>query len=216
MMMNLQGKTPVKDAKGLMVPLENYGLKVMSMGNLVDPESPMIWRGPMVGSAVDQLLHKVAWGPLDILVVDLPPGTGDAQLTISQSVQLSGAVIVSTPQDVALIDARRGANMFKQVDVPLFGLVENMSVFVCPCCSTKTHIFGDRGVQETAKKLGLDFLGDIPIDTRIREGADAGQPVIAALPESDSAKAYLAVAQQVLKKLAVGQQRAPPKITVMN
>eukprot|EP00698_Gefionella_okellyi_P002750 TRINITY_DN1261_c0_g1_i2.p1 TRINITY_DN1261_c0_g1~~TRINITY_DN1261_c0_g1_i2.p1 ORF type:complete len:200 (+),score=53.63 TRINITY_DN1261_c0_g1_i2:467-1066(+) len=199
-----------------MVPLENYGLKVMSMGNLVDPESPMIWRGPMVGSAVDQLLHKVAWGPLDILVVDLPPGTGDAQLTISQSVQLSGAVIVSTPQDVALIDARRGANMFKQVDVPLFGLVENMSVFVCPCCSTKTHIFGDRGVQETAKKLGLDFLGDIPIDTRIREGADAGQPVIAALPESDSAKAYLAVAQQVLKKLAVGQQRAPPKITVMN
>lgn len=214
LMMNLKDRQPTKDDKNLIIPLENYGLRVMSMGNLMDPERAVIWRGPMVASAVEQLLHKVAWGPLDILVTDLPPGTGDAQLTLCQSVQLAGAIMISTPQDVALSDVRRGTNMFKQVDVPILGMVQNMNVFVCPCCKTATHIFGDSGAKTASEEMGIDFLGDVPIDVSIRQGSDSGQPVVAALPESPSAAAYTNIAIKIISKLQSPDRRPSPKFVV--
>lgn len=173
----------------------------------------MIWRGPMVMSALQQILREVAWGELDILVVDMPPGTGDAQLTMAQSVPLSGAVIVSTPQDLALIDARRGVTMFEQVAVPVLGVIENMSYFICPHCSTRSDIFGHGGACTEAHRRGVPFLGEIALDMTIRETSDAGKPIVATAPEGPHAQAYLAIAKQVAESLAA-PQRQPPRIVI--
>jgi ATP-binding protein involved in chromosome partitioning len=181
----------------ILKPLEGYGIKVMSMGFLVDEETPMIWRGPMVISAITQMLREVAWGELDVLVVDMPPGTGDAQLTMAQNVPLAGAVIVSTPQDLALIDARKGLNMFRRVDVPLLGIVENMSYFLCPDCGGRHDIFGHGGARAEAEKLGVPFLGEVPLDMAIRINSDAGTPVTVTDPEGPHAAIYRDIASKV-------------------
>jgi ATP-binding protein involved in chromosome partitioning len=194
-------------------PMEAYGLKVMSIGFLVDEETPMIWRGPMVISAITQMLREVAWGELDVLVVDMPPGTGDAQLTMAQQVPLAGAVIVSTPQDLALLDARRGVAMFRKVAVPILGLVENMSYFVCPECGHRSDIFAHGGARHEAERLGVPFLGEIPLAMPIRETSDGGRPIVASDPSSAHAKAYLALAQQVRAALG-GTVRAAPRIVI--
>jgi ATP-binding protein involved in chromosome partitioning len=188
--------------------MENYGLKVMSMGFLVDEETPMIWRGPMVMSALTQMLREVEWGDLDVLVVDMPPGTGDAQLTMAQQVPLAGAVIVSTPQDLALIDARKGLNMFRKVSVPLLGLVENMSYFIAPDTGKRYDIFGHGGAQKEAERLGVPFLGGVPLEMETRELSDVGQPVVASRPESAQASVYKEIAAKVLERLKVETQAA--------
>ncbi len=197
-----------------LAPVENYGIKVMSMGFLVDEETPMIWRGPMVQSALTQLLNDINWGPLDIMVVDMPPGTGDAQLTMAQQVPLAGAVIVSTPQDLALIDARKGLNMFKRVNVRLLGIVENMSYFVCPHCSGRTDIFSHGGGKAEAAKLGVPLLGEIPLDIKIRETSDTGQPIVIDDPDGPHAKAYRDIATAVWQAVSGGAQRSAPKIVM--
>ena len=196
-----------------MVPLQAWGLLAMSIGLLVDQDTPMIWRGPMVMSALEQMMGQVAWGELDILVVDMPPGTGDAQLTMAQRVSLSGAVIVSTPQDVALIDARRGVRMFEKVMVPVLGLVENMSFFACPHCGTHENLFGHGGARREAEALGVPFLGEVPLLLDIRETSDAGTPIVAQAPDSPAAKAYTAIAERVWKGLA-GVREAGPRIVM--
>lgn len=202
---------PRSDGKKLH-PIEKFGLKTMSIGFLVDEDKPMIWRGPMVQSALSQMLGDVEWAPLDVLVVDMPPGTGDAQLTLAQRVPLKGAVIVSTPQDLALIDARKGLNMFRKTEVPVLGIVENMSMFICPNCGHESHIFGHGGARETASQLGCDFLGEIPLVPSIRETSDAGTPIVAKSPNSPEARAFIAVAQRVAEKLSSGATRTAPKI----
>ena len=180
------------------IPVDGNGVGVMSLGFLMDPDTPVIWRGPMVMKALEQFLVDVAWGTLDFLVVDLPPGTGDAQLTITQMVPLSGAVIVTTPQDVALIDARKGLQMFRKVNVPVIGVIENMSAFVCPECGHREEIFKSGGGHRTADELGVPFLGDIPIDPQIVLGGDSGSPIVAARPDSQAAQAFMAVARAVV------------------
>ncbi|WP_289033437.1 Mrp/NBP35 family ATP-binding protein [uncultured Roseibium sp.] len=186
----------------ILKPLEGYGIKVMSMGFMVEEETPMIWRGPMVISALTQMLREVAWGELDVLVVDMPPGTGDAQLTMAQQVPLAGAVIVSTPQDLALIDARKGLNMFRRVDVPVLGIVENMSYFLCPDCGGRHDIFGHGGARAEAEKLGVPFLGEVPLDMQIRETSDAGTPVVVSDPDGAHTAVYRAIASRVLEEIA--------------
>jgi ATP-binding protein involved in chromosome partitioning len=193
-------------------PITAYGVKVMSIGFLVDPEAAMIWRGPMVISAITQMLREVAWGELDVLVVDMPPGTGDAQLTLSQQTPLSGAVIVSTPQDLALIDARRGVAMFRKVEVPIIGIIENMSTFICPSCGERSDIFGHGGARHEAEKLGVPFLGEIPLAMPIRSTADSGQPIVATEPDGPHGRCYIAVAEQVLAGLSAGMTRPAPRI----
>ena len=195
-------------------PIEAYGLKVMSIGFLVEEEAAMIWRGPMVMGALQQLLREVAWGDLDCLVVDMPPGTGDAQLTLAQNVALAGAVIVSTPQDLALIDARRGIAMFKKVDVPVLGLIENMSYFLCPSCGTRSDIFAHGGTRLEAERLGVPFLGEVPLHIEIRTASDAGHPVVASAPAGPHAAVYSGIAAQVRTALEQGTRRAAPKITL--
>jgi ATP-binding protein involved in chromosome partitioning len=197
-------------------PMRAFGLKVMSMGFLVDEETPMIWRGPMVMSALTQMLKDVAWGELDVLVVDMPPGTGDAQLTMAQQVPLAGAVIVSTPQDLALIDARKGLNMFKKVNVPVLGIVENMSTFVCPHCGERSDIFGHGGAKDEAARLGVPFLGEVPLTMVVRETSDAGKPVVATDPSSPAAGAYRAIAAAAWAELerVSGADRKAPKIVM--
>ena len=202
--------TPEKKLK----PMEKFGLKVMSMGFVVAEDTPMIWRGPMVMSAITQLLREVDWGQLDVLVCDLPPGTGDAQLTMAQSVPLSGAVIVSTPQDIALIDARKGLNMFRKVDVPVLGIVENMSYFTCPHCGGRTDIFSHGGARHEAEKMETPFLGEIPLDIKIRETSDAGTPIVAQEPDSPHSAAYRAVAEQVWRQLNDQPLRPAPRIVI--
>jgi ATP-binding protein involved in chromosome partitioning len=182
-------------------PMDGYGLKVMSMGFLVDEETPMIWRGPMVISALTQMLNEVEWGGLDVLVVDMPPGTGDAQLTMAQQVPLAGAIIVSTPQDLALIDARKGLNMFRRTEVPVLGIVENMSTFICPHCGEASHIFGHGGAESEAARVGVPFLGAVPLDMEVREKSDAGTPVVIADPEGAVAKVYRQIAERVIERL---------------
>lgn len=199
-LMNLRGNPELTD-KNLMRPLVNYGVLCMSMGFLVEETAPIVWRGLMVMSAIERLLRQVEWGQLDYLVIDMPPGTGDVQLSITQNIPISGAVIVSTPQDIALLDARRGAEMFRKVNVPVLGLIQNMSVFHCPNCNHKTHIFGEDGATELANSLGVEVLGDIPLHINIREMSDKGQPVVVSKPDSPEAKAYLKVAAQVVKRL---------------
>ncbi|XP_039394773.1 iron-sulfur protein NUBPL isoform X2 [Mauremys reevesii] len=189
-MMNLKGN-PELSPKNLMRPLKNYGIACMSMGFLVEETAPVVWRGLMVMSAIEKLLRQVDWGQLDYLVIDMPPGTGDVQLSVSQNIPVTGAVIVSTPQDIALLDAHKGAEMFRKVHVPVLGLVQNMSVFQCPKCKHETHIFGADGVRDLAKTLGLDVLGDIPLHVNIRETCDAGQPIVISQPQSDMMKCLL-------------------------
>ena len=206
----LLGLNAKPEADGrILKPMEKYGLKAMSIGFLVAEESPMIWRGPMVISALTQLLREVAWAPLDVLIVDMPPGTGDAQLTMAQQVPLAGAVIVSTPQDLALIDARKGLNMFNKVSVPILGIVENMSTFVCPKCGEQTDIFGHGGAKEEAAKLGVPFLGAVPLHLDIRTNSDAGTPVVDSNPEGPHAEIYNAIAKSVADSLAKEQEEGP-------
>ncbi|HEX5794215.1 MAG TPA: Mrp/NBP35 family ATP-binding protein [Geminicoccaceae bacterium] len=217
-MLGITGKPTSPDGKKLR-PMANYGVRVMSMGFLVDEDAPMIWRGPMVQSAIQQMLTDVEWGELDVLVVDLPPGTGDAQLTIAQRVPLAGAVIVSTPQDIALLDARKALNMFRKVDVPVLGIIENMSYFLCPHCGGRSEIFSYGGARATAAKFGVDFLGEIPLDLAIREQTDAGRPPVVAQPDGPQAQAYLEVARLVLAKLEGPEDAARkpfPKIVFEN
>ncbi len=206
-LLGLSGK-PDSDGK-VIIPHEKYGIKCMSMGSMVDEETAMIWRGPMVVSAIQQMIGDVKWGDLDILVLDLPPGTGDAQLTIAQKVPLAGSVIVSTPQDIALLDARRGIAMFNKVKVPTLGIVENMSSFVCPHCGEATHIFGHGGARETAADLGVDFLGEVPLHLSIRETSDQGTPIVMSQPDSEQAQAFMDIATAVTAKLDEGQKAAP-------
>ena len=194
-------------------PIERHGMPVMSIGFLVEEETPMIWRGPMVMSALTQMLREVDWGSLDVLVVDMPPGTGDAQLTMAQQVPLKGAVIVSTPQDLALIDARRGIAMFRRVNVPVLGIVENMSTFICPHCGTRSDIFGHGGARHEAERLAVPFLGEVPLALAIREKSDAGLPVVASEPEGPHAQAFRAIAERVREGLQV-ESRPAPKIVI--
>jgi len=194
----------------MLAPLESYGVKVMSIGFLLEEGAPVIWRGPMVTSALNQLLREVLWGDLDVLVVDMPPGTGDTQLSMAQNVPLSGAVIVSTPQDLALIDARRGAAMFTQVKVPLLGVVENMSYFICPHCGGRTDIFSHAGARKEAERLGVPFLGEVPLDIAIRVNSDDGRPIVASLPDSPYAAAFLGIAEKVAATLEAGAPGAKP------
>jgi ATP-binding protein involved in chromosome partitioning len=214
-LLGLKGQ-PQQIAGNQLDPMQAYGLKVMSMGFLVDEETPMIWRGPMVMSALSQMLKDVAWGELDVLVVDMPPGTGDAQLTMAQQVPLAGAVIVSTPQDLALIDARKGLNMFRRVNVPVLGLVENMSTFICPHCGERSDIFGHGGAKAEAARLGVPFLGEVPLTLAIRETSDAGRPVVATDPSSPAAEAFREVATRAWAELERGKSgaRAAPRIVM--
>ena len=213
-MLGLSRKPEVRGDR--MIPLQAWGLSCMSIGFLVEEDTPMIWRGPMVMGALEQMMGQVEWGPLDILVVDMPPGTGDAQLTMAQRVALTGAVIVSTPQDIALIDARRGVRMFERVHVPVLGLVENMSFFQCPDCGHTHHIFGHGGARLEAQRLDTEFLGEVPLLLDIRTASDAGTPITAAAPDSDGAKAFAAVADRVWQKVsgAPAARGSGPRIVV--
>lgn len=203
---------PKQQEDRIILPMENYGLKVMSMGFLVDEEAAMIWRGPMVQSALMQMLREVAWGELDVLVLDMPPGTGDAQLTIAQQVPLAGAVIVSTPQDLALIDARKGITMFRKVEVPLLGVIENMSYFIAPDTGARYDIFGHGGAKAEAERIGVPFLGEVPLTISIREMSDAGTPVVAAEPDGPQAAIYRDIAQKVWARIGASEQKAAPRI----
>jgi ATP-binding protein involved in chromosome partitioning len=213
-MLGISGKPTMLDGKTLL-PMENYGIKCMSIGFLVPEDTAMIWRGPMVMSALNQMLRDVAWAPLDIMVVDLPPGTGDAQLTMAQQVPLAGAVIVSTPQDIALIDARRGLTMFQKVDVPVLGIIENMSYFLCPHCGERSEVFSHGGARREAERLGCDFLGEVPLDLAIRETSDEGRPITMSDPGSAHAQLFREIAGKVWEKVSGdGMRRAPPRIVV--
>ncbi|XP_013907796.1 PREDICTED: iron-sulfur protein NUBPL isoform X2 [Thamnophis sirtalis] len=199
-MMNLKGN-PEVTSKNLMRPLVNYGISCMSMGFLVEETAPIVWRGLMVMSALEKLLRQVDWHQLDYLVIDMPPGTGDIHLSISQNIPVAGAVIVSTPQDIALLDAHKGTEMFRKVNVPVLGLIQNMSVFQCPNCKHETHIFGADGVKKLAKNIGIDVLGDIPLHVHIRETSDSGKPIVISQPQSNVAQAYLKIAAEIVKRL---------------
>ncbi len=212
-LLGIHGKPKLLEGR-ILEPMEAYGLKVMSIGFLVEEEAAMIWRGPMVMSAITQMLREVAWGELDVLVVDMPPGTGDAQLTMAQATPLAGAVIVSTPQDLALIDARRGVSMFRRVEIPILGIVENMATFVCPHCGKASDIFGHGGARHEAERLGVAFLGEVPLTMSIRESSDAGRPVVAVEPESAQAAIYKAMARQVHTALSGAGTRAAPRIVI--
>jgi ATP-binding protein involved in chromosome partitioning len=201
-MLGVSARPQVQD--NVMLPLHAWGVVCMSIGLLVPEETAMVWRGPMVMGALNQLLTQVAWGDLDVLIVDLPPGTGDAQLTLSQKVKLRGAVIVSTPQDIALIDARRGVRMFEQVKVPVLGIVENMSYFCCPNCNHRTEIFGHGGAAAEALRIGVKLLGEVPLLRAIRETGDAGAPITAAEPEGEAAAVFRAIAANVMARLGAG------------
>lgn len=212
----LTGKPQAADAEGKrMKPMSRFGVELMSIGFLVAEDTPMIWRGPMVMSALTQLLRETDWSETDVMVVDMPPGTGDAQLTLAQQTPLSGAVIVSTPQDLALIDARKGLNMFRKVNVPVIGIVENMSYFVCTKCGERHEIFGHGGAREEAQKLGVPFLGEVPLDMDVRLRSDRGEPVTATLPGSAHARIYTEIARQVWASIEKGGLSRPAPRIVM-
>ena len=217
-LLGLTGKPRMAEGQGkTMLPMERFGLQAMSIGFLVGEETPMIWRGPMVMSALVQMLRDVQWRDIDIMVVDMPPGTGDAQLTLAQQTPLSGAVIVSTPQDLALIDARKALNMFKRVNVPVLGIVENMSYFLCSNCGERHEIFGHGGARAEAVRMGVPFLGEIPLDAKLRERSDTGEPVVAVDPQSPYTQTFLTIARQVGAALASGGLvRPPPRIVIEN
>ena len=216
-MLNLSGQPEMVGERTLR-PMANYGIKCMSIGFLVAEDTAMIWRGPMVMQALEQMMRDVDWGELDVLLCDLPPGTGDAQLTMAQRVPLTGAVIVSTPQDIALLDVTRGINMFQQVNVPIFGVVENMSYYVCPECGHRAELFHHGGARETALRLGVDFLGEIPLDLEIRTTSDSGRPIVVTRPESPHAESYRQIAAGLIDKATSavsGAGRAQPRIVMM-
>jgi len=185
------------------IPIEKYGLKLMSIGFLVGEDDPVIWRGPLVAQLIQQFLRNVIWGDLDYLVIDLPPGTGDAQLTLVQTIPLSGAVIVTTPQDIALIDANRGLQMFNKVNVPVLGIIENMSYFICTNCGHRTDIFGHGGGEKTAERLKVPFLGEIPLDAKVRETSDTGKPIVIANPDSSQSRAFLEISRRIASEISV-------------
>jgi ATP-binding protein involved in chromosome partitioning len=200
-MLGISGKPESKDGKTL-EPMTSYHLQAMSIGFLIDEETPMIWRGPMVTQALEQLLNDTNWDSLDYLVIDLPPGTGDTQLTLAQKVPVSGAIIVTTPQDIALLDARKGFKMFEKVEVPMLGIVENMSIHICSNCGHEEHIFGEGGGQRMAEEYGVEFLGALPLEKRIREETDSGKPTVVADPESRSSQIYREIARKAAAKLS--------------
>lgn len=213
-LLGLRGKPRLVGPR-MLEPMERFGVKVMSIGFLVEEDNAMVWRGPMVISAITQMLREVAWNDVDILVVDLPPGTGDAQLTMAQQTPLAGAVIVSTPQDIALIDARRGIEMFKKVNVPILGLIENMSSFCCPTCNHVTPIFGHGGARLEAEKRGIPFLGEIPLDMAIRQTSDDGRPIVATDPEGIHAKHYIDISRKLWTSITTGIATRPaPRIVI--
>jgi ATP-binding protein involved in chromosome partitioning len=214
-MLGISGRPSSADGK-ILRPMENYGIKCMSIGFLVPEDTAMIWRGPMVMSALQQMLRDVDWGELDIMIVDMPPGTGDAQLTMAQQVALAGAVIVSTPQDIALIDARRGLQMFNKVNVPVLGIIENMSYFLCPHCGGRSEIFSHGGARSEAARLGVEFLGEVPLDLAIRETSDEGRPIAVSQPGSPNAQLFREIAARLWQKLSGADTpvRAPPRITI--
>jgi ATP-binding protein involved in chromosome partitioning len=213
-MMGISGRPSSPDGKTI-IPMEAHGVTCMSIGFLVPQDTPMIWRGPMVMGALEQMMGDVQWGPQDVLVVDMPPGTGDAQLTMAQRVPIAGAVIVSTPQDLSLIDAKKGLNMFRKVEVPVLGIVENMSYFHCPHCGERSDIFSHGGAAQAATEMGVDFLGEVPLDMVIRAGGDDGTPIVAAEPDGDYAKAYRAIAEKIWKKVGSGaSQPDAPNISI--
>ena len=216
-MLNLSGQPELVGERTLR-PMANYGIKCMSIGFLVAEDTAMIWRGPMVMQALEQMMRDVDWGELDVLLCDLPPGTGDAQLTMAQRVPLTGAVIVSTPQDIALLDVTRGINMFQQVNVPIFGVVENMSYYVCPECGHRAEIFHHGGARETARRLGVDFLGEIPLHLDIRTTSDSGRPIVVTQPDSPHAASYRRIAAGLIDKATSavgGAGRSQPRIVMM-
>lgn len=217
-MLGIKGRPESKDGKSL-EPMEGLGLQAMSIGFLVDPETPMVWRGPMVTQALEQLLNDTRWKELDYLVVDLPPGTGDIQLTLAQRVPVTGAVIVTTPQDIALIDARKGLKMFEKVEIPILGIIENMSIHICSNCGHEEHIFGTGGGERMGKDYDVEFLGALPLDIRIREQADSGKPTVAADPEGRVAEIYRQIARRVAVKIAERSQDHSskfPNIVIQN
>ncbi len=211
------GRRPEQKDGQYLVPIEAHGLSTMSMGYLVDDKTPMVWRGPMAGGALQQMLEQTWWGELDYLVIDMPPGTGDIQLTLSQKASVAGAVIVTTPQDIALIDARKGIEMFAKVDIPILGVVENMAVHVCSQCGHSEHIFGAEGGQRIAREYGVELLGALPLDLSIRQQTDSGRPTVAAEPESAITAAYLEIAKKIAQTLGDGGgERAAPEIVISN
>jgi ATP-binding protein involved in chromosome partitioning len=212
LMFGQNSKPLMRDGK--IVPLEAHGVRVMSIGFLLDPEKALIWRGPMVAQLITQFLNDVQWGELDYLVIDLPPGTGDAQLTLSQKIPISGAVIVTTPQEVALADAVKGLKMFQEVKTSILGIVENMSGFVCPCCGERTDIFSAGGGARTAARYEVPLLGEIPIEPAVREGGDTGQPVIVSAPDSVTAVAFRHLAERVATRLSVDAAKKPRKAMI--
>src|SRR5438128_1112648 len=204
MMLGIEGRPQIDDRDEKIIPMENHGVKTMSLGLITDPDTPVIWRGPMVMKALDQFLTDVKWGTLDFMIIDLPPGTGDAQLTMTQKVPLTGAVAVPTPQDVALIDARKGLAMFRKVNVQVLGIVENMSYFVCRHCGEREEIFGHGGGKKTAEMLGVPFLGEVPIDPKVVVGGDSGEPIVVLAPQSTAAEAFRQIAKQVAAQVESG------------
>jgi ATP-binding protein involved in chromosome partitioning len=207
MMLGIDGRPQIDETDEKIIPMERHGVKTMSLGLITDPDTPVIWRGPMVMKALEQFLMDVRWGDLDYLIIDLPPGTGDAQLTLTQRVPLTGAVIVTTPQDVALIDARKGLAMFRKVNVPVFGIIENMSFFICRHCGEREEIFGHGGGKRTAEQLGIPFLGEIPIDPKVVVGGDSGEPIVTLDPSSPAAAAFRSLASHVMR---VVKEPRPP------
>ncbi|HVE73124.1 MAG TPA: Mrp/NBP35 family ATP-binding protein [Thermoanaerobaculia bacterium] len=204
MMLGIEGRPQIDEGDEKIIPMERHGIKTMSLGLITDADTPVIWRGPMVMKAIDQFLTDVKWGTLDFMIIDLPPGTGDAQLTLTQKAGLTGAVVVTTPQDVALIDARKGLAMFRKVNVPVLGIIENMSYFICRHCGEREEIFGHGGGQKTAEMLGVPFLGEVPIDPKVVVGGDTGEPIVVSDPQSPASAAFRELARQVVDQVQSG------------
>jgi len=204
MMLGIEGRPQIDESDEKIMPMENHGIKTMSLGLITDPDTPVIWRGPMVMKALDQFLTDVKWGELDFMIIDLPPGTGDAQLTLTQKVPLNGAIVVTTPQDVALIDARKGLAMFRKVNVPVLGIIENMSFYICRHCGEREEIFGHGGGKRTADMLGVPFLGEVPLDPQVVVGGDTGAPIVVLDPSSPAAAAFRELARQIVQQMESG------------
>lgn len=199
-MLGYEGQPLLSDDGKTFNPFETYNIKSISIGSLISRDTPIIWRGVKISSALEQLMTQTNWGEIDIMVIDMPPGTGDIQITLSQRVEMDGVIIVSTPQDIALIDAIKGVNMFKKTGTPILGIIENMSYFICPCCGARSDIFGHEGAKQTAEKMSETFLGEIPLDMAIRQNADKGTPIVVSAPNSPYSQAYLDIAQKIIQR----------------